>query len=200
MAAPCGVQPPPPSDCSENHLIWMDSIRTVPLACCKIPFEYLFRMVQVHNLLSIYSIFFNSDSIQFLFFVQSKNSVKLLYFLLNFHFQEYFFIIIWLLSDYCSVLWSCKCIPGFIPLTTTDCQVNKHHENRRFAYFCLCIGFMKGYCHHWHSWDLWNQVLWLGSRSARQYRHIWQFLYFCPQQKKGLWIFSVPKPIECTGG
>ncbi len=33
-------QPPPP-DHLENHLIWVDSIKVIPLACCRMSFEHL---------------------------------------------------------------------------------------------------------------------------------------------------------------
>jgi hypothetical protein len=38
-------QPPPP-DHLKNHLIWVDSIKVIPLACCRISFE---RLVGTHN-------------------------------------------------------------------------------------------------------------------------------------------------------
>jgi hypothetical protein len=45
-------QPPPPDHC-ENHLIWVDSIQVIPLACCRMSLESLeehvkFRLLSWH--------------------------------------------------------------------------------------------------------------------------------------------------------
>ncbi len=144
------------SRCPASHLaitrtIWYEWIRSgqYPLACCKMPFECLFRKfmyiiycallyIFTFRLISFFSLFSQSIQLKCLFQLPfSFNSIV----------QSLFLS----LSNYCSVFWSWKWIPDILmPLSNIICWVNKNLTSTRLPNFCLCIGLSKAYCHHRH--------------------------------------------------
>ncbi len=159
-----------PSDCPENHLIRVDSIRTFLLGlvqfsplrvflgrytilyilhllciCFLIRFWFSFCIVQIF-LSQFFSLMINAD-----YWQDWSITVQLLFVILRLEMYS---------------------ILGIsIPLSTTIYQ-SKYHTSTRLAYFCLNIGFPKTHHHNKLKREMQNKFLWLGSKKPRHWRSV----------------------------
>ncbi len=67
---------PPPLDHLKNHLIWVDSIKMIPLACCRMSLEGLLGTLKFPTiLLKLSSLLFSAD-VDFMNFQLAENAKK----------------------------------------------------------------------------------------------------------------------------